>query len=139
MDTGAVAATPLELSLALSADTSACHAEGLAAEKTSLKGSVLSQPGWQQLKKSTKDECEPPVRPGAWQDSSEQCRSCCASMFDHQSFLWLLSGAELHGGGGEAETTNPDLPFVPLLADKLVVLYWSHLCPKGDILCVPTP
>lgn len=137
METGAVAATPLQLSLAVSAETSACQAEGLGAEKTSLEGSVLSQPEWQQLKKSTKDEFKPPVRPGAWQDSSEQCRSCCASMFDHQSFLWLLAGAELHVGQGEAETTSPDVPFVPLLADKPVFLYWSHLCPKGDILCVP--
>lgn len=47
---------------------------GHATLRDSLEGSVLSQLGWQQLKKSTKGECKPPVRPGAWQDSSEQCR-----------------------------------------------------------------
>ena len=27
----------------------------------------------------------------------------------HQSFLWLLAGAELQGGGGEAENTGSDV------------------------------
>lgn len=55
-------------------------------------------------------ECEPPVTSGAWQDHSEkQCRKLLCRPLVPQAFPWLLIGAELQGGGGEAENTGFDV------------------------------
>lgn len=100
------------------------------AEQTTQEGLALSQPVWQQLKKSTKNECKPPVRSGAWQDcSKKQWRKLLGRTLVQPLITSPFAGC-WHGQSCKVEEGRLEtlaltlLSCVLLLADKLVFWYW---------------